>query len=224
MGADISVESVAGKLNRVGYEAFILALRQAKTAGNRNIELGHWLFQLLQKDRTDIALTADHYKLNRGKLLADATAVVNGFRKNETEMPGISNQVADALDRGWHYATLLFGETQIRTGHLLVAMLKSIELRRALRRRLAGIRQDSGRRGGRQPPLDLGGIGRRQPSPDGRLGSGRRERGGNDRRAGRQGHDGARSLQPGPHRQGEGRRHGSRSSAATKRSARSSTC
>ena len=24
------------------------------------------------------------------------------------------------LDRGWHYATLFFGETQIRTGHLLV--------------------------------------------------------------------------------------------------------
>jgi type VI secretion system protein VasG len=132
MGADISVESVAGKLNRVGYEAFILALRQAKTAGNRNIELGHWIFQLLQKDRTDIALTADRFKLSRAKLLADATAVVNGFRKNETEMPGISNQVADTLDRGWHYATLLFGETQIRTGHLLVAMLKSIELRRAL--------------------------------------------------------------------------------------------
>ena len=132
MGADISVELVAGKLNRVGYEAFIQALRQAKSAGNRNIELGHWIFQLLQRDRTDIALTADHYKLNRGRLLADATTVVNGYRKNETEMPGISNQVSDALDRGWHYATLLFGETQIRTGHLLVAMLKSIELRRAL--------------------------------------------------------------------------------------------
>ena len=132
MGADISVELVAGKLNRIGYEAFIQALRQAKTAGNRNIELGHWLFQLLQKDRTDVALTADRYKLSRAKLLTDATAVVNGYRKNETEMPGISAQVADALDRGWHYSTLLFGETQIRTGHLLVAMLKSTELRRAL--------------------------------------------------------------------------------------------
>jgi type VI secretion system protein VasG len=132
MGADISVEAVAGKLNRVGYEAFILALRQAKTAGNRNIELSHWVLQLLQKDRTDIALTADHFKLSRARLLTDATAIVNGFRKNETEMPGISAQVADALDRGWHYATLLFGETQIRTGHLLVAMLKSLELRRAL--------------------------------------------------------------------------------------------
>jgi type VI secretion system protein VasG len=132
MGADISVESVTGKLNRVGYESFIQALRQAKSAGNRNIELSHWMLHLLQKDRTDLALSADHFKLDRAKLLADATAVVNGFRKNETEMPGISNQVADALDRGWHYATLLFGETQIRTGHLLVALLKSLELKRAL--------------------------------------------------------------------------------------------
>src|SRR5579863_9628453 len=132
MGADISVESVTGKLNRIGYEAFIQALRQAKGAGNRNIELSHWMLHLLQKDRTDLALTADHFKLSGAKLLADTTAVVNGFRKNETEMPGISNQVADALDRGWHYATLLFGETQIRTGHLLVAMLKSLELKRAL--------------------------------------------------------------------------------------------
>jgi type VI secretion system protein VasG len=132
MGADISIEAVAGKLNRVGYESFLQGLRQAKSAGNRNLELAHWLMHILQKDRTDLALTADHFKLDRAKLLADATAVVNGFRKNETEMPGISNPVADSLDRGWHYATLLFGETQIRTGHLLVGILKSVELRRAL--------------------------------------------------------------------------------------------
>ncbi len=132
MGADISIEAVAGKLNRIGYELFLQGLRQAKSAGNRNLELAHWLMHILQKDRTDLALTADHFKLDRAKLLADATAVANGFRKNETEMPGISNQVADALDRGWHYATLLFGETQIRTGHLLVGILKSLELRRAL--------------------------------------------------------------------------------------------
>ncbi|HEY5204475.1 MAG TPA: type VI secretion system ATPase TssH [Roseiarcus sp.] len=132
MGADISIEAVAGKLNRVGYESFLQGLRQAKSAGNHNLELAHWLMHILQKDRTDLALTADHFKLDRAKLLADATAVVNGFRKNETEMPGISNPVADSLDRGWHYATLLFGETQIRTGHLLVGILKSVELRRAL--------------------------------------------------------------------------------------------
>jgi type VI secretion system protein VasG len=129
--ADINIEAVAGKLNRIGYEAFIQALRQAKNAGNRNLELAHWLLHILQKDRSDLDLTADHFKLDRAKLLMDIEAVVKGFRRNETEMPGISNTVIDLLDRGWHYATLFFGETQIRTGHLLVGGLKTPELRRA---------------------------------------------------------------------------------------------
>lgn len=130
--ADISLEAVTGKLNRVGYDSFLQALRQAKGAGNRNVELAHWLVQILQGGANDLTLTADHYKLDRAKLLMELGAVVEGFRRNETEMPGIANHIVDILDRGWHYATLFFGETQIRTGHLVVAALKSNELRRAL--------------------------------------------------------------------------------------------
>jgi type VI secretion system protein VasG len=130
--ADISLEAVAGKLNRVGYEAFFQALRQAKGAGNRNVELAHWFAHMLQNERSDISLTADHFKLDRGRMMADINAVVDGFRKNETEMPAVSNTIMDLLDRGWHYATLFFGETQIRTGHLLVGALQSRELARAL--------------------------------------------------------------------------------------------
>ena len=71
--ADISLEAVAGKLNRVGYEAFFKALRQAKGAGNRNVELAHWLVHILQNERADIVLTADYFKLDRGKLMTDIT-------------------------------------------------------------------------------------------------------------------------------------------------------
>ena len=131
--ADINLEAVAGKLNRVGYEALFKGLRQAKGAGNRNVELAHWLVHVLQDERTDIALTADHFKLDRNKLLTDINAAISGFRKNETEMPSVSNTVMDMLDRGWHYATLFFGETQIRTGHVLVGALQSRELDRALK-------------------------------------------------------------------------------------------
>ena len=130
--ADISLEAVTGKLNRVGYDTFLQALRQAKGAGNRNVELAHWLLQVLQGTSNDLTLTADHYKLDRAKMLMELGGVVESFRRNETEMPGIANHIVDILDRGWHYATLFFGETQIRTGHLLVAALKSTELRRVL--------------------------------------------------------------------------------------------
>ncbi|MEM1046338.1 MAG: type VI secretion system ATPase TssH [Pseudomonadota bacterium] len=130
--SEISLETVTGKLNRVGYDAFMQALRQAKNAGHRNLELAHWLLHLVQNDRSDLALTLDHFKIDRAKVLSDITAVVDGFKTNITEMPGISTQIEDVLDRGWHYATLFFGETQIRSGHIVVAAFKSLELRRAL--------------------------------------------------------------------------------------------
>jgi type VI secretion system protein VasG len=129
--ADISIEAFTDKLNRVAHEAFFRALRQAKGAGNRNLELAHWLAQFLQTERTDIVLTADYFKVDRGKLMSDVTSTVNGFRTNETEMPDISVTVQELLDQGWSYATLFFGENQIRSGHLLVGALKKTELRRA---------------------------------------------------------------------------------------------
>jgi len=130
--SDISLETVTGKLNRVGYDAFMRSLRHAKSSGNRNLELAHWIFHILANDRSDLSLTIDHFKLDRTKIGRDVAGVIEGLRKNETEMPGISTQITDILDRGWYYATLFFGETQIRTGHLLVGALKSRELRRAL--------------------------------------------------------------------------------------------
>ncbi|MBI1219520.1 MAG: type VI secretion system ATPase TssH [Rhodobacteraceae bacterium] len=126
---DISLETVAGKLNRVGYDAFMKALRHAKNEGNRHLELSHWLFHIVSNERSDISVTLIQTGLDRAKLLSDLQKSIDALRKNVTEMPGISSQMTDLLDRGWHYATLLFGEAQIRTGHLLVAGLKAKDLR-----------------------------------------------------------------------------------------------
>lgn len=129
---DISLEVVTGKLNRLGYETFLNGLRQAKNAGNRKMEMAHWLFHILQNQKSDVSITVDHFKLDRGRLLADIGRVIERFRKNETEMPSASNNVWNALERGWHYATLLFGEPQIRTGHLLVGLLTSPDHKRVV--------------------------------------------------------------------------------------------
>lgn len=129
---EISLETVAGKLNTVGYDAFMKALRQAKTAGNRNVELAHLLLHIVQNERTDVAHTLTHLGIDKSAVLAELAATASGFKSNETEMPGVSTQIIDLLDRGWHYATLLFGELQIRSGHLLVAALKSPAIKRSI--------------------------------------------------------------------------------------------
>ncbi|MBC7138420.1 MAG: type VI secretion system ATPase TssH [Defluviimonas sp.] len=129
---DISLETVAGKLNRLGYDAFVQSLRHAKGEGNRNVELSHWMFHIVSNPRSDVSMTLQHFRLDRARLLKDLGAVIEGLRKNATEMPAISDQMTDVLDRGWHYATLMFGEAQIRTGHALFAALKSRDLRREM--------------------------------------------------------------------------------------------
>ena len=121
------------------------SLRHAKNAGNRNLELAHWLYHIIGNDRSDIALTLDHYKVDRAKVLTELGAVIDGMRKNVTEMPGIATQITDVLDRGWHYATLLFGEAQIRTGHMLLAALKGTELKSAAVAGLEDAREPRGR-------------------------------------------------------------------------------
>jgi len=129
---DISLETVAGKLNRLGYDAFLQSLRHAKGEGNRSVELSHWMFHIVSNPKSDVSLTLQHFRLDRARLLKDLGIVIEGLRKNATEMPAISDQMTDVLDRGWHYATLMFGEAQIRTGHALVAALKSRDLRREM--------------------------------------------------------------------------------------------
>ncbi|AUH64908.1 type VI secretion system ATPase TssH [Paracoccus zhejiangensis] len=129
---EISIEKFAGKMNRAGYDAFIQAMRHARGEGNRNVELAHWLFHALSNQDCDISVTLRELGLDRGKALQEADRAMAALKKGVTETPGISDTLGDALNHAWTYATLFFGETQIRSGHVLVALLNDGHLRREL--------------------------------------------------------------------------------------------
>ena len=44
----------------------------------------------------------------------------------------LSQNVEDAVERGWVYGSLMFGEAQVRTGHLVVGILETRSLGNAL--------------------------------------------------------------------------------------------
>ena len=128
----ITIEKFAGKMNRVGYDAFLSAMRQARSDGNRNVELCHWLFHAISNQNCDISVTLREAGHDRGQVLKDLDRAMAALAKNVTETPGISERLADALNHAWTYATLFFGEAQIRTGHLLVSLLNDSALRHAI--------------------------------------------------------------------------------------------
>ncbi|MEL7278434.1 MAG: type VI secretion system ATPase TssH [Pseudomonadota bacterium] len=131
---EIQVETYLGKLNRTGYDAFLQSMRHARGDGTRHIEMAHLLFHALSAKDGDIAETLTAMKLDRGDALKELSAAINGFRKNVTEVPEISGGLSNMLRDAWTFATLYFGEVQIRTGHLLVAALSDDALKRELQR------------------------------------------------------------------------------------------
>lgn len=128
---DISIEKYAGKMNRAGYDAFIQGMRHARTERNRYVDIPHFLFHAVSNQNADISVTLSGLGLDRGRVLKDIDQAMAALDKNVTETPGISETLADALNHAWTYATLLFGEAQIRTGHVLVALLNDQNLKRA---------------------------------------------------------------------------------------------
>lgn len=134
MAAEIQVETYAGKLNRTGYDAFIKAMRQARSEGHRHVDLSHWLFHVVSDQKSDISTLLTEFGLDRGQVLTDLTHILARLDKNVTEMPVISETMSATLNNGWVYATLLFGEAQIRTGHALVALLSNTDHKRILTR------------------------------------------------------------------------------------------
>ncbi|HVG04019.1 MAG TPA: AAA family ATPase, partial [Burkholderiaceae bacterium] len=130
--SDISRVALFGKLNSLGYKAIESATVFCKLRGNPFVELEHWLTQILQLPDSDLHRIVRHVGIDQSALAADLTRALDRLPRGATSISDLSVHVESAVERGWVYATLKYGDGQVRTGHLLVAMLKSHTLRNAL--------------------------------------------------------------------------------------------
>ena len=225
--ADISRVALFGKLNPVGYRAIEAATVSCKLRGNPYVELVHWIHQILTLTDSDVHRILKHFRADPAALAGDMTATLDRLPRGSTSISDLSSHLEEATERGWVYATLLFGEGQVRTGHIVVGMLKTPSLRNALKaisKEFDKIKIDELTD---CVPRHHRGLSRRGDGRERRPRNGRRsDAGRGQRRSGPRGDGqagGAEALFRRPHREGEEGRRWTRSSAATRRSARSST-
>ncbi|WP_347988905.1 type VI secretion system ATPase TssH [Methylomonas sp. AM2-LC] len=130
--ADISRVKLFGKLNRLGYKAIEGATVFCKLRGNPYVELVHWLNQIVQLPDSDLHRVIKHYGLDTSRIAKEITESLDRLPRGSTSISDFSQHIEDSVERGWVYGTLMFGEGQVRTGHLLVGMLKTKALRNEL--------------------------------------------------------------------------------------------
>ncbi len=130
--AEISRVALFGKLNALCYRAIEGSTVFCKLRGNPYVEMVHWLHQILQLQDSDVHRLVRHYELDAAVLARDLTAALDRLPRGATSVTDLSSQLEETVERAWVYATLMFGESQVRSGHLLVGMLKTANLRNAL--------------------------------------------------------------------------------------------
>ena len=129
---EISRSALFGKLNPLAYKAIEGATVFCKMRGNPYVELVHWLHQILQNQDSDLHRIIRQFDLDAARLAKDLTDALDRLPRGSRSIADLSSDVEETVERGWVYGTLMFGETQVRTGHLMVGLLKTRGLRTGL--------------------------------------------------------------------------------------------
>jgi type VI secretion system protein VasG len=130
--AEINRVAVFGKLNALSYKAVEGATVFCKLRGNPVVELEHWLSQLLQLQDSDWHRIIKHYALDASALARDLTAALDRLPRGATSISDISDNIDTAVREGWVFGSLLYRDTAVRSGYVLLGMLKTKALRNAL--------------------------------------------------------------------------------------------
>jgi len=127
--SEIKRSTLFGKLNSVAFKSIESATVLCKKRGNPYVELAHWVAELLVTADADFQAATAHFGCDFGRLNLDLNQSLDRLPRGATAIADFSPHLDEAVEHGWTYASLVFGELQIRTGHVLLGMLKTPTLK-----------------------------------------------------------------------------------------------
>jgi len=126
--SDISRVALFGKLNKLGYQAIESAAVFCKLRGNPYVEVVHWFHQILQSPDSDLHRIAAHYKLDPSNIARDMTRALDSLPRGASAISDLSSHLENAVERAWVYGSLKYNSGQVRTGHIVLGMLKTKDM------------------------------------------------------------------------------------------------
>ncbi|MCT4703372.1 type VI secretion system ATPase TssH [Enterobacteriaceae bacterium H20N1] len=128
----ITRKNLFGKLNIILFKSIESATTLCKLRGNPYVELVHWLNQIYQQQDSDLKHIIRHFEIDVEMLERDFAQALTRLPANASSISDFSYHVELAIERAWVYSSLECHNTCIRSGHLLIALLTTTELRRTL--------------------------------------------------------------------------------------------
>ena len=129
---EISRVALFGKLNTLGFKAIEGATVFCKMRGNPYVEVVHWMHQILNNQDSDIHRIVQHFNLDAGKIATEMTSALDKLPRGASSVSDLSSHLEDVMERAWVWGSLLYSSNQVRTGHLILGMLETPNLKNIL--------------------------------------------------------------------------------------------
>jgi type VI secretion system protein VasG len=128
-----NLKSLIGKLNDTTRNALEAAAGLCLARTHYDIEVEHFLAKLLDASASDAAKILHQFSIDSGRLEKDIGRSLDRLKTGNARTPAFSPSVLKMLTEAWTIGSLEFGASQIRSGHVLLALLSNGELNRLVR-------------------------------------------------------------------------------------------
>jgi type VI secretion system protein VasG len=105
----------------VDLKSLVTKLNDPRT--NYNVEIEHWLLKILDVPDNDIAKIMAKYEADVGRLSADLNRAIDRFKTGNGRPPALAPQIVKLASEAYLFASVNKSSPQVRSGHILVAML-----------------------------------------------------------------------------------------------------
>ena len=127
---EIDLKKLFDKLGPLACRSLEHATSLCMTRTNYNVELEHWLFKLLEERESDFVRILDSFGVDLSRLQKDLTKTLDRLRTGNAKSPSLSPDLIEITKEAWSIATIDYASAQIRSGHLMIALLGNESLRR----------------------------------------------------------------------------------------------
>ncbi len=164
--ASIDWKALVEKLNAPSHRALEAAAGTCLSRTNFNVEIEHWLLQLLEPADGDFAVISRQFSLDIRHLVAQLTTGLDKLKTGNSRVPSLAPDLVELLKAAWMEASINFQAPKVRSGHLLLALMSDedfgMRMRvlypefgkispESLRQNLSGLLEKSGEESGESP-------------------------------------------------------------------------
>lgn len=128
-----NLKSLISRLNHTTRSALESAAGLCLSRSNYFVEVEHWLLKLLEFSDTDLERLLRHFEIDSGRVTRDLTRAIDRMKTGNARSPALAEMVVDLMREAWLLASIEFSAPNVRSGHLLLALVARPDFARLIR-------------------------------------------------------------------------------------------